>query len=169
MSFSYAQTTPGVKDSAVAETKKELSRDNQWIFGVKGFVQVDYMFDTQEIGSKDGFLASTIVTPQHNSNSSYFSVRQSQLGMEVKKRDDKFSAYIEIDMFGSNGTTAPRLRKAYITYDKWLLGQDWSTFSDLGIWPNIFDFSGPNAPMSVRQLQLRYTTNLAKKVNYLYP
>ncbi|KAF5280091.1 hypothetical protein FQR65_LT15081 [Abscondita terminalis] len=135
------------RDTIIKPSEDSLSDSKKWLFQAKGFVQADYMFNTQEIGSKDGFLSSTIAMPQNNAKDSYFSIRQSQLGVEVKRPDQKFSAYIEIDLFGQNGTTAPRLRKAYVTYDKWLFGQDWS----------------PNAPMALRQMQLRYTTTLAKK------
>lgn len=162
--ISDAQVIPGVRKDTIANLCKDsLPARNKLVFKVKGFVQADYMLNTQEIGSDDGFLASTIVMPQKNSNSSYFSIRQSQLGLEARRSDNKLSAYVEIDLFGRDDTTAPRLRKAYITYDKWLFGQDWSNFSDLEIWPNIFDFLGANAPMAVRQIQLRYTTELTKK------
>jgi len=159
-----SQTLLEMKENAIILPPKDsLSIDEKWSFKLKGFVQADLMFNTQKIGSKDGFLASTIVMPQVNNSNSYFSIRQSQLGVSARNLNKMFSAHLEIDLFGNNGTTTPRLRKAYITYGKWLIGQDWSNFSDLEIWPNIFDFAGANAIMGIRQMQLRYTTNITKE------
>lgn len=139
--------------------------NSEWDLYMNGFVQMDAMLDFQEIQSKDGFAATAIALPQQNSMSSNFSIKQSQIGLGIKQKNSKenLSAYVEIDFLGPNGTTAPRFRRGYITWRKFLIGQDWSNFSDFDIFPNIFDFAGPNGTMFVRTVQIRYTTNLSKK------
>lgn len=52
----------------------------------------------------------------------------------------------------------PRLRHAFLTYDKWLFGQTWSTFQNVSALPEVMDFIGPTeSTVFVRQAQIRYT------------
>ncbi|WP_288375180.1 hypothetical protein, partial [uncultured Chryseobacterium sp.] len=95
---------------AIANTEPDSS-GRKWSAYLKGFVQADAMLDFQEFAAKDGIVAPSIVIPQHNSMSSYFSVRQSQIGLGLKQTDKNgdspVSAYVEIDFYGPNGTTTP--------------------------------------------------------------
>lgn len=59
----------------------------------------------------------------------------------------------------STNTYNPVLRRAYVTYDNWLLGQEWSNFMELGALPETTDWVGPTEGMVfVRQSQVRYTS-----------
>ncbi|MFP5358301.1 MAG: porin, partial [Gammaproteobacteria bacterium] len=53
----------------------------------------------------------------------------------------------------------PALRRAFITYDKWLFGQDWSTFTNLGAIPETLDFVAfaSDGTTFARQPMIRYT------------
>lgn len=139
------------------------NKQGAWQINFGGFIQTDYLFDTQKMNSEDGFDAPSIVIPQNNSKSSYFSVRQSQLRVNIKNKRSDISGKIEIDFYGANGTTAPRLRQAYFTWKNFIFGQLWSNFSDTEISGDLFDFIGPNGMMSVRQIQLRYTSKIGAK------
>ncbi len=78
---------------------------------------------------------------------------------------NKLGAYIEIDFFThSDGNEivsnsySPRLRHAFVKFDKWLFGQTWSTFQDVGALPEALDFIGPaESTTFIRQAQVRYT------------
>lgn len=143
------------------------SSGRKWSAYLKGFIHADAMLDFQKFGAKDGIVAPSIIIPQQNSMSSYFSVRQSQIGLGLKQTDKNgdspVNAYIEIDFYGPNGTTTPRLRHGYLQWKKWLIGQTWSNFTDIRIFPNIFDFNGANGAMLLRSIQLRYTERLSDK------
>ena len=54
---------------------------------------------------------------------------------------------------------APRVRHAFVTYNKWLFGQTWMTFFNVGALPENLDFVGP-AESSIfgRQAMVRYTS-----------
>jgi len=75
------------------------------------------------------------------------------------------STYIEMDFFLSgfgneriSNSYAPRMRHAYLTYDKWLIGQTWTTFQDVGALPENLDFIGPaESTVFGRQTMVRYT------------
>ena len=156
----YSQQKKG--DSLVqAEVNK--NEEKTWQFKFSGFIQADYMFDTQQMQSKDGFVSPLIDIPQNNSNSSYFSIKQSQLRVEVRNPQTDISGKVEIDFYGANNTSAPRLRQAYLTWRGFMFGQSWSNFSDVDTWSQLFDFVGPNAAMSTRQIQVRYTTKIKSR------
>lgn len=85
----------------------------------------------------------------------------------------KLGAYVEADFLsGQNPQTAgnttpnatttnaynPALRRAFLTVDNWLFGQDWSTFQNAAVLPETADFIGvEDGTVFVRQPQIRYT------------
>ncbi|MDV4042203.1 hypothetical protein CMT37_05095 [Elizabethkingia anophelis] len=148
------------EDSLVQQIEKSVNREKAWQLKFSGFIQADYMFDAQQMKSKDGFVSPLIDMPQKNSESSYFSIKQSQLRVDIQNPQIDISGKVEVDFYGANDTSAPRLRQAYITWKQLMFGQSWSNFSDVDTWCQLLDFVGPNASMSTRQVQLRYTTKL---------
>jgi hypothetical protein len=51
------------------------------------------------------------------------------------------------------------MRHAFVTYNKWLFGQTWFTFYNVGTNPENLDFVGPaDGTLFGRQVQIRYTT-----------
>ena len=61
------------------------------------------------------------------------------------------------DQRTSNPST-PALRRAFVTIDNWLIGQEWSTFVNLNTLPETADYVGPvEGAIVVRQPQIRYT------------
>ncbi len=79
---------------------------------------------------------------------------------------DSITAFIEMDFFTTdNGNEvvsnsySPRLRHAFIKYNKWTFGQTWSTFQDVVALPEALDFVGPaESTTFIRQAMVRYTT-----------
>ena len=54
------------------------------------------------------------------------------------------------------------LRRAFITYNGWILGQDWSNFQNVTVLPEAADFVGvTEGTIFVRQMQARYTRQLS--------
>lgn len=153
--------------SQITLTKSKAEDQNEWELYLKGTVQTDVIFNFQDMGSLEGFAAETIKIPQTNIVSSNFSIKQSQIGLGIKQKnpkgDDNFAAYLEFDLYGPDGTTAPRFRQGYITWKKWLAGRTWSNISDHEIFPNMFDFIGPDGLLFNRRIQVRYTTPVSKK------
>ena len=86
--------------------------------------------------------------------------------------------YTEIDFQTSQGTQGserttngynPALRRAYFTLSsksgQLLVGQDWTTFQNVGALPETTDFIGPTeGSVFARQPLVRYTANLSPKV-----
>ena len=66
------------------------------------------------------------------------------------------TAYLEADFWGPDGSTVLRLRKAYVTARRMLVGQDWSSFSDISNFPPVADFDGPPTGANVRVAMIQY-------------
>jgi hypothetical protein len=55
----------------------------------------------------------------------------------------------------------PALRRAFLQYDGFLAGQEWTNFQYIGALPETTDYLGPSeGTVFVRQAQIRYTTKL---------
>lgn len=55
----------------------------------------------------------------------------------------------------------PTFRRGFFEYGNWLVGQEWSTFQNLGVLPETTDFVGPlDGTVFNRQALIRYTTTL---------
>ena len=84
----------------------------------------------------------------------------------VTESGAKGGAFVEMDFFGnalgsqnSTNTYGVTLRHAYAYWNKWLAGQTWSNFMDVGALPDAVDFIGPtDGVVFVRQAQVRYTS-----------
>ena len=79
---------------------------------------------------------------------------------------DKITAYVEMDFLTHgdgnevvSNSYSPRMRHAFIKYNKWTFGQTWSTFMDVSVLPEALDFVGPaESTTFIRQSMIRYTT-----------
>jgi hypothetical protein len=98
-----------------------------------------------------------------------FQARETRINFRADTKTaggDSITAFIEMDFFvTSNGNEvvsnsyAPRLRHAFIKYNKWTFGQTWSTFQDVAALPEALDFVGPaESTTFIRQAMVRYTT-----------
>ena len=139
-----------------------------------GFVQVNYIHDFQNTGYPYGdFIPSLIPVPTDQSSGTEFDPRTSRITFETQSPTEigTVKTYFGIDFATSSG--APRLRQAYVSWtsnksgNNILLGQSWTTFIDLGVWPELFDLEGPNAMTGLRQALIRYTFILDNSKKWL--
>lgn len=127
---------------------------------------------TNTIG-RDIYLPAASVpvsaTPQ---GKTYFNAQAKETRLWLKANTDiggqKVGGYVEFDFIsGAGGTFAsiqstngyqPALRRAFVTYNNFLFGQEFSTLINLSAYPESVSFFGPSegGPF-VRQAQARYT------------
>jgi hypothetical protein len=75
----------------------------------------------------------------------------------------ELSTYVEFDLFGVAGNESVsnshglRLRHAYGSLGGLLIGQTWTTFSDVAAYPETVDFGGPAGAIFARQAQVRWS------------
>jgi hypothetical protein len=98
-----------------------------------------------------------------------FQARETRLNFRADTTTEggnKITAFVEMDFFTTtNGnevvsnSRSPRLRHAFLKFNKWTFGQTWSTFQDVGALPEALDFVGPaESTTFIRQSMIRYTT-----------
>jgi len=147
---------------------------------IGGYVKLDAMFSDFSEGpvntgiGRDFYVPSLtpVSSGSTSSENTYFdmSARQTRihLGTDSKVGEHKLKSYIEIDFMvlappGADerisNSYSPRMRHAFIEYDKWLFGQTWSTFQNTASLPDSIDFIGnTDAGIFIRQPQVRYTS-----------
>jgi len=138
-----------------------------------GYVKLDALFsdfdDQVDTGSQREFYVPGATPVSSGTSNTYFDMHAKQtrihLGTETMVGGKKLKSYFEIDFMtqvgGNERSTngyAPELRHAFFEYDKWLFGQTWSTFMNVGALPESVDFIGnTDGTVFVRQAQIRYT------------
>ena len=143
-------------------------------FKLGGFVDLDAHATTLS----DGGIASTSiardfyipgVTPIGGESSSFtdLTAQASRFSVTAQKPvgDKTVTGYLEVDFLGSaqgnelvSNSYSPRLRRAYIDYGNWRVGQEWSTFQNTSAIPESASFLAlADGMVFVRQAQIRYT------------
>jgi len=136
---------------------------------IAGYAKTDFIYDLKPAGDVDRFIPSTIPIPAPaNYTNSTVSVRPTRLNLDFlvpTKSGESYRFFFEIDLFGSNATT-PRLRHAYGQAKNFLVGQSFSNFMDPDAGTDQLDFQGPNALVTIRNPQFRYSVLVANKTTF---
>ena len=135
---------------------------------VDGYAKLDTIIDTRPAGNPDQFNVGSIPInlpgPQRITNTNIHA-RQTRVQLDFRTPTgvgSEFRAFAEIDFFGSSGSVDPRLRHFYGQVKNVLLGQTWTTFTDVDAIPDQLDLSAPAGIGLQRQAQIRYTYPVAK-------
>lgn len=91
----------------------------------------------------------------------YFSVRQTRFGVKswFPTSMGDLKTQFEFELFGTGadaGQTTFRLRHAYAELGKFGVGQTWSPFMDIDVFPNTLEYWGPSGMVFFRNIQIRY-------------
>lgn len=136
---------------------------------IGGYFKTDFIRDLRPAGDTERFIPSGIPVPASGGGTnSTVSVRPTRLNMDfLIPLEDLGSVrfFVEGDLFGSSSTT-PRMRHAYAQMKNFLIGQTFSNFQDPDSGPDQLDFQGPNAQVSLRNPQFRYSIPLAEKTSF---
>lgn len=146
-------------------------------FRVTGFVKADFMATRTDSGQlADNAVGRALYVPTQipvggGSSGTDFDAHAkfSRLGFGVDTvtgDGTKAGAYLEMDFFGNalgtqtaTNTYGVTVRHAYAFWGKWLAGQTWTNFGDVGALPETVDFIGPTDGLIFsRQAQVRYTS-----------
>jgi len=154
-----------------------ITPDQKMQLRILGSVRYLVDFDNVDLADKNSF--QTFEIPTGNQNKwlpNYFNgLNQTRLGFEVTRKTEDGDVFIrlETDFAGINGF---RIRHAYGQYQRFLIGQTWSLFSQITALPSTVDFSGPPGSAAARTPQIRYFSpwsvldmNLAIGLEYVVP
>jgi len=141
----------------------------QTLLRIGGYAKTDFIYAIRPSGNIDSFIPATIPIPAPATfTNSTMSVRPTRINLDFlvpTKSGDSMRFFLEMDFFGTNATT-PRLRHAYGQAKNFLLGQTFSNFMDPDAGPDQLDFQGPNAWVSTRNPQFRYSVLVARKTTF---
>ena len=179
--FKLQSTAVGVALALFASSGIALADDDgsttTYKFG--GYAKFDTMFSDYSDGTPDGnsLMRQFYYAPQipigdgtgSSDMTTDFQARESRLNFRVDHKTaggSSVTAFVEMDFFTHgdgnevvSNSYSPRLRHAFIKYDKWTFGQTWSTFQDVAALPEALDFVGPaESTTFIRQSMIRYTT-----------
>jgi DcaP outer membrane protein len=136
---------------------------------IGGYAKTDFIYDLKPGGNVDSFIPSSIPIPAPaDYTNSTISVRPTRINLDFLvplKSTGGIRFFVEADFFGSSSTT-PRLRHAYGQAKNFLIGQTFSNFMDPDASTDQLDFQGPNAWVSIRNPQFRYSLVVAEKTTF---
>lgn len=164
---------------AVAAAKPNEIKLGETKVTVGGFVKADALYSRFSEGEvvqgtgRDFYLPNSIPVSAGGAKSRDFTdihAKETRVFVKTDTNVDghKLGTHVEIDFIVNQSTTAneivtnaytPGFRRAFITYDNWLVGQEWTTFLNLGTLPETLDFVAfpSEGTVFIRQPQLRYT------------
>ncbi|WP_298442267.1 DcaP family trimeric outer membrane transporter [uncultured Ferrimonas sp.] len=145
-------------------------------FKFGGYVKTDVIVSDYSEGApadnnvgRDFYVPGTLLGGDKNRDGlvTDISARESRFNLSSKSdiNGHKLKSFFEVDFLThSDGderisnSYSPRLRHAFVSYDKWMMGQTWSTFQNPGALPEALDFTGAGeGTVFMRQAQVRYS------------
>jgi hypothetical protein len=159
-----SQTTPKSDGFTLGDTT----------FRIGGFVDLDTHvthFSDGAVGSnsiaRDFYIPSVTPIGGDGSTATDLTAQATRLSFSAERDVDgnRATAHVEMDFLGSlqgnervSNSFSPRLRRAYLDYKGWRIGQEWSTFQDTSAIPESASFLVLSDGMTfIRQPQIRYT------------
>lgn len=157
----------------VSTSTPAAAEESKLTFG--GYVKFDAMFSEYSAGApadgsvlRDFHLPGAIPVGGTSSDSSTdFHAKESRFNVAFERQTDddhRLKAFFEVDFLLSaagdervSNSYNPRLRHAYVSFDRWLFGQTWSTFM-IVVLPEDLDFVGASDGTTFRRgPQIRLT------------
>jgi hypothetical protein len=140
---------------------------DKWLFDIYGFVMLDSGYDFGHVGDRswEDTLRPTKLPAfedQHGEGGrTFFGVRQTRFGAKAEVPTDygQLKTKFEFEMFGTGadaGQTTIRLRHAVGDLGNFRVGQTWSPFMDIDVFPNSVEYWGPNGMAFFRNVQVAW-------------
>jgi hypothetical protein len=133
---------------------------------IYGFVMTDAGYNFGQMDPNWFDVLRTSKMPAYKNQfgtngNAYFSVRQTRFGVKSYNQTPlgELKTIFEFELFGTGvdaGQTTIRLRHAYGELGKWGVGQYWSPFMDIDVFPNTVEYWGPAGMVFFRNVQIRY-------------
>ena len=144
---------------------------SDWRFSFGGYVKVDLIHDFAGSGDSSQFLISEIPVDGNPQPGSYseFQMRETRFNFEVRNTlpgepESKF--FTEFDFFGGSNSSNPRLRHAYFQYGNLLVGQTWTTLTELRQLPLFLDFAAGDSLFGGRTVQIRWEQEIDRNFDW---
>jgi hypothetical protein len=124
---------------------------------IGGYVKADFIYDFDPIDNTDAFVTTSIPVEAAPRTNARFHARQTRLSFDTRWTSNERTVRILVEGdFFSDGNRY-RLRHAYGEVGSLLVGQTWTTFTDVASAPATLDFEGSVSSVNRRQAQARWT------------
>ncbi|MBS1545202.1 MAG: hypothetical protein JST14_16315 [Bacteroidetes bacterium] len=131
-----------------------------------GFIMMDMGYNFNQVDPNWFDVMRPTKLPSYKNEfgtdgNTYMSVRQTRFGVKnyFETPLGELKTHFEFEMFGTGvdaGQTTIRLRHAYAELGKFGVGQYWSPFMDIDVFPNTVEYWGPSGMVFFRNVQFRY-------------
>src|SRR6187455_1312883 len=158
--------TFGLLIHSVVLQAQDAEAEKKKLMEIYGFIMMDagYNFDQIHPDWFDVVRPTKLPTSKNQYGTDgnfFFSVRQTRLGFKnyFETPMGELFTQFEFEMFGTGvdaGQTTMRLRHAYAELGKFGVGQYWSPFMDIDVFPNTVEYWGPTGMAFFRNVQIRY-------------
>ena len=124
---------------------------------IGGYVKADFIYDFDPIDSPERFITTSIPVGALPRTNTRFHARQSRLSFDTRwtSNEQIVRIFLEGDFFAEDD--GYQLRHAYGEVGSLLVGQTWTTFTDVAAIPATLDVEGSVATVKRRQAQVRWT------------
>lgn len=149
--------------TGLAQAQEEQKAKSMEVYG---FIMMDAGYNFNQIDPNWFDVVRPTKLPSYKNQygtdgNTYFSVRQTRLGFKnyFETPMGELKTQFEFEMFGTGvdaGQTTIRLRHAYAELGKFGVGQYWSPFMDIDVFPNTVEYWGPTGMAFFRNVQVRY-------------
>jgi len=135
---------------------------------IYGFIMTDVIYhaNQEDLDWQDGLRPTKLPIykndPAYSTEGSlFYGIRQSRFGVKgyTPTKFGELKTTFEFELFGTGvdaGQTTIRMRHAYGQLGKWGVGQTWSPFMDIDVFPNSIEYWGPTGMVFFRNVQVRY-------------
>jgi len=121
--------------------------------------RLDVIYDINGMGSKDAFVPWTIPLDGTARPNLFLDPRKSRFGLAIRYENAiDLALVLECDFMSASNTL--RIRKAYAQIWRFVIGQDWSAFTNPTWIPPTLDFENPISYVTQRSPLIRYTQPL---------
>jgi hypothetical protein len=136
------------------------------MFKIGGSARVDAIVDLSNNGNPNLFIPSTIPVRDQpgwdGGERSTLHAKGTRLSLELRRPvpwDGTLRIYTEYDFFDDSTSSSMKFRARHFYGQAWnfLIGQTFSAFMDVDVFPDVVDYQGPNGIVNRRQPQIRYT------------
>lgn len=161
--------------SVVKADQRQLMTKAGAEFELYGNVRADATYQFKGPSTMYNYINSVplegSVNEVNNSNKFQSTLNATRLGLNFKTPkigDHHVGGKIELDFFGGAGRDAFRIRQAYLTYDRWLIGQTWSNFNAVEYFPETVDAALSVGGSLTRIPQIKYSYPVNKNMNLAF-
>lgn len=156
---------------AVQPTKQGLTKSGAE-FNLYGYIRADASYQMKGASTMYNNISGVPLenTPEESAQKDqlHSTVNVTRFGLNFKTPTaaGDVGGKLEMDFFGGTSRDQFRIRHAYLTFNKWLVGQTWSTFIAPEYYPETIDAGTFVGSALLRSPLVRYSDNLTANTSF---